>query len=67
VADGDFRITFAIERRLPGEDDFTEVGFGTSGTSSTIDHAAHLLNSALQNREWETEEGMPDPEEVDGE
>ncbi len=65
MADADFRITFSIERRLPGEDDFTEVGFGTSGTSSTVDHAAHLLNSALQNGEWETSPGMPEPSEVE--
>lgn len=59
--DSDYRITFTIERRQDGESDFTEVGFGCSGTSSSPEHAAHLLQSAIEHREWETTDGMPDP------
>jgi hypothetical protein len=46
-------------------DDFEDIGFGSSGGWLTIDHAAHMAASAIQNREWETEPGMPDPSEAD--
>lgn len=62
----EFRIEFSITRRRASqdEDDFTEIGFGSSGAWSTIDQCAHMVISAVQNKEWETTEGMPDPEEV---
>ncbi len=59
-----YRIDFTITRRLPGEDDYTEIGFGSSGAASTVEHAAHLLQSGIENGEWETDPGMPDPDEV---
>jgi hypothetical protein len=62
----EFRIEFTIQRRQPNadEDDFTEIGFGSSGGWSDVDQAAHMVITAVQNREWETEPGMPDPHEV---
>ncbi len=61
-----YRIDFTITRRRAGEDDFTEVGFGSSGsTTGGVDHAAHLLESVIANREWETSPGMPDPESLE--
>lgn len=59
----DIRITFAIERRND-DGEFVEIGFGDSGPWSTVDQAAHMLQSAVTNREWETTDGQPDPGEV---
>jgi hypothetical protein len=60
----DYRIEYTIFRRLDGEEDFTEIGFGSSGEWSSPDQAAHMVNSDVQNGGWETEAGMPDPAEV---
>lgn len=57
----EYRIEFAITRREDGEADFTEIGFGSTAAESSVDQAAHMLQSAVQNREWETSLGMPDP------
>ena len=61
----EYRVEFSITRRLPGEDDFTEVGFGSSGAWDTISQASHMAASAIEAREWETEPGMPNPGEVE--
>ena len=63
----DYEIVYTLRRRLPGEEDFTEIGFGTSGMWSTPDECAHMLSSAVQNYEWEAEAGMPDPDEIKAE
>lgn len=61
----EFRIEYTITRRRAGQDeDFTEIGFGTSGTWSSLEQCAHMLTSDVQNKQWETTGGMPDPEEV---
>ena len=60
----DYRIEFAIQRREPGDDDFTEIGFGGAGGGS-IDGAAYAVETILQRRDWETANGMPDPGTVD--
>jgi len=60
----EYRVEYQITRRLPGEDDFTEIGFGSSGAWSSIDMCVHIVGSAVQNGEWETEPGMPLPKEV---
>lgn len=62
----EFRIEFTITRRRAGqgEDDFTEVGFGSSGAWNDLRQCAHMIASAIDNREWETSPGMPDPEEL---
>ncbi|WP_194165016.1 hypothetical protein [Pseudactinotalea sp. HY160] len=61
----EYRIEYAIQRRLPGEDDFTEVGFGSSGAWGGVDEALYAAGSDVQNRLWETEPGMPDPDELE--
>jgi hypothetical protein len=61
----DYRIEFSIQRRADGEDDFTEVGFGSSGGWGTVDAAAYEAESIIQNRIWETGEGMPDPDSLE--
>lgn len=60
----DYLIEFQIKRQRPGEDDFVEIGFGSSGAWSDIDACAHMLSSQLQNGEWETEGDQPDPDDV---
>lgn len=62
----DYQIEFSIQRRLPSESDFTEVGFGSSGAWSSVEQAVHMVDSAIQSRDWETTPGMPDPDEVCG-
>lgn len=65
MPDGDeFRIEFSITRCRDGEDDFTEIGFGSSGAWSDVDQAAHMVVTAVQTREWETNAGMPEPTDV---
>ena len=60
----DYRIEFSIQRRADGEDDFAEVGFGSSGAEGTVDQAAYMVESVVQNRAWETNPGMPDPDSL---
>ena len=49
----EYRIDFQVMRRLPGEEDFTEHGFGSTCASGSIYEAAHDVLSALQNNEWD--------------
>lgn len=60
----DYRIEYTIQRRLPGEDDFADIGFGSSNGWDTPDQAVHIVASEVQNYGWDTEPGMPDPDEV---
>ncbi|MFI2663235.1 hypothetical protein [Micromonospora carbonacea] len=60
----EYRINYTIERRLPEEADFTEIGFGSSGTWSDVDAALYSAQSDIENRQWETEPGQPDPNEA---
>ena len=61
----EYRVEFSITRRLPGEDDFTEVGFGSSGAWGTVAQASHIAASAIEAREWETADGMPNPDDLE--
>lgn len=63
----EYRIEYTIQRRdvVGGEDDFTEIGFGSSGGWGSVDQAIHMAASDIQNRQWETTSGMPDPSTVD--
>ncbi len=60
----EFRIDYAITRRRDGEGDFTEIGFGSTPASSTVDGALYTVQSTVQNRQWETSGDMPDPDAV---
>ena len=60
----EFRIEFTIMRRRDGEEDFTEIGFGSSGAWSEVDQAMYMASSTVQNREWETSPGMPEPRDA---
>jgi hypothetical protein len=60
----DYRVEFSITRRKDGEGDFTEIGFGSSGALDSIDAASFEVASMIQNWQWETQPGMPDPESL---
>lgn len=53
-----YEIVFTIKKAG------AEIGFGAV-VASTVEAAAYGVDSLIQNREWETEPGMPDPSEVD--
>ena len=57
----EYRIEFSIQRARGDDGDFKEIGFGSSGTCGTIRDAAYAVESLVQNGEWETSKGMPDP------
>lgn len=57
----EYRIDFTITRRTDEDDDFVEIGFGSSGAWESIDAASYAMESDIQNRQWETKPGMPDP------
>lgn len=59
-----YRIDYSIKRQREGDDDFTEIGFGSSGGWHTIAGASHWTASALETYDWETEPGQPEPEEI---
>lgn len=61
----EYRIEFSIQGRGPDDDDFSEIGFGSSGSWDSVDQAAHIVNSMAQNWEWETTPGMPEPKSID--
>ena len=63
----EFRIEYTIQRRDEGDEDFIDIGFGSSGGWSTINAASYAAESDIQNRSWETEPHMPDPEDAEGE
>ena len=59
--DTDYRITYTIERRQDSAADFVEIGFGSTAGEGSIDAALYHVQSDIQNRQWETEPGMPTP------
>ncbi len=61
----EYRIDFTIQRRAAGDEDFTDIGFGSSGGCGDVNAAAYEVESIIQNRQWETSGDMPEPEEVD--
>lgn len=60
----EFRIDFTVLRRQDGEDDFTEIGFGSSGAWGDVDQAMYMARSTVDNRQWETSAGMPEPRDA---
>ena len=63
----EFRIEYTIQRMDEGDEDFIDIGFGSSGGWSTINAASYAVESDIQNRSWETEPHMPDPEDAEDE
>lgn len=62
-----FRIEYSIQRSIDDdEQEFEEIGFGSSGAWDDLEAAAHMVGTDIDNRQWETQPGMPDPETVTG-
>lgn len=61
----EYRIEFTIQRAEKFGEEFVEVGFGSSGASDSVASAAYALSSQIQNGQWETEPGMPDPDDLE--
>lgn len=66
AASAEYRIEYRITRCIAPnlDEEFIEIGFGSSGTWDDIDSALHAIDSDIQCRQWETEPGQPDPEEI---
>lgn len=47
-----YRIEYTITRRQPGEDDFTEFGFGSSGGWPDLRSCAYEVTSEIENELW---------------
>lgn len=62
----EYRIEYTIQRTTgdPEDQDFEEIGFGSSNGWSDLDMCAHMVTSDIQNGQWETERDMPDPDDV---
>ncbi|HEX3778404.1 MAG TPA: hypothetical protein VHX38_01970 [Pseudonocardiaceae bacterium] len=60
----EYRIEFTIQRNT-GNEDWQDVGFGSSGAWNDIDSALYQVDTSIQRREWETEPGMPEPSELE--
>lgn len=65
MSDPEFRIEYTIQRCDEDGGDFYDVGFGSSGGWNGINAALYAVESAVQNREWETEPGMPEPRDAE--
>lgn len=59
-----FRIEFQIQQYDAEGDDWNEIGFGSSGSWDDLESAVHIVNSMVQNQEWETEHWQPDAASV---
>lgn len=60
----EFRIEYTIERNQ-GDEDWVEVGFGSSGAWLSIGEAEYSMSSSIQNRQWERENDMPKQSELE--
>lgn len=49
----EYRIDFSVMRRLPGEDDFSEVGFGSTTAEESVRAAGDMAHASIQNDEWD--------------
>lgn len=63
----EFRIEYTIQRCDDESGEFYEIGFGSSGGWNGIDAALYAVDSDIQNRSWETEGDMPDPDDAEQE
>jgi hypothetical protein len=63
----DYRIRFTIERSSEGDEDYADIGFGSSGGYDDVAAALYEVDSIVQNWQWETEAGMPDPLDIKAE
>lgn len=66
MAEREYRIEYTIVASDDEWESQREIGFGSSGGWHDVDSAVYAIGSDVQNRSWETEGDMPDPEDVDG-
>ena len=59
-----YEIEYTLRRYAGGSEEPEEIGFGASGRCADIDDALYAIQSDIQNYQWETEPGMPDPDEI---
>ena len=59
-----YEIEYTLRRYAGGSEEPEEIGFGASGRCADIDAALYAIQSDIQNDQWETEPGMPDPDEI---
>lgn len=60
----EYEIDYTIKRKRPGDDDFVEIGFSSSGQWGELDWAAQTVVDNIRARSWATDSGMPDPATV---
>ena len=60
----EYEIEYTLRRYTGGSDEPEEIGFGASGRCARIVDALYAIQSDIQNDQWETEPGMPDPDEI---
>lgn len=60
----EYEIVYTLRRRLPDEEDFSDIGFGISGMWTSPEQCAYIVTSDIQNCGWETEGDMPDPDQI---
>ncbi|MGZ1492526.1 hypothetical protein [Brevibacterium sediminis] len=64
MSEYEYRVEYTIQRSTVDEDDWEEIGFGSSAAWSDLDAASYAVTSDLQNGTWETEGDHPDPADV---
>ncbi len=60
----EYRIEFSVQRRRVEDDDFVEIGFGSSGSWDDLGVCSHMVNTIVQGREWQTTGTMPAPGDI---
>ena len=60
----EYEIEYTIRRYTGSSEEPEEIGFGASGRCADIDAVLYAIQSDIQNDQWETEPGMPDPDEI---
>ena len=60
----EYEIIYTLRRRMADEEDFSDIGFSTSGAWTSPEQCAHIVTSDIQNYRWETEGDMPDPGQI---
>jgi hypothetical protein len=56
-----YRIEYSIQRADSWDDEFVEIGFGSSGSARDLNTCAYAIESDVTNGQWETSGDMPDP------
>lgn len=63
----DYRIEYSIQRKRHDDEDFVEIGFGSSCDYGDIESAIEHVASDIDNLNWEHTREQPSPKAVDAE